>query len=119
MELQQHIESLTAHDYTLLNTICDTIGIDFADLVGQKRDRKFVNARKIASYLFQKKGYTYENIGQIISIIPKDHTTIIYHLKCAKHHYNNEPHFKFMVDSVNNNLCKQNFTSLKYKQCKI
>ena len=118
-EIIQHIKRLSAYEYSLINTICDTTGIDFSDLVGQKRHRKFVNARKIASYLFQKKGYTYENIGQIISIIPKDHTTIIYHLKSAINHYNCEPHFKFMVDSVINNLSKQNFTSLKYKPCKI
>ena len=114
--IQEHIERLTAYEYTLLNTICDHSNIKFVDLVGQKRQRKFVNARKIASYLLKNHGYTHQNIGQIISIIPKDHTSIIYNVRKAQDHYEFEPLFKNIVDSVNNLITKERFTSFTYKK---
>lgn len=116
--IQEHIKRLSAYEYSLMNTICDYSNIKIDDLLGQKRNRKFVNARKVASYLFKNNGYTHENIGQIISLIPKDHTTIIYNFKKASEHYELEPHFKTIVDSVVSNLSKSNFTSLKHKPCK-
>jgi chromosomal replication initiation ATPase DnaA len=113
-EIEKHIQTLTAYEYTLLNTICDYSKIKLDDLVGQKRKRKFVNARKIASYLLKKNGYTHQNIGQIISLVPKDHTSIIYNVRLAQHHYEFEPLFKNIVDSVGNVVVKQDFSSLKH-----
>jgi chromosomal replication initiation ATPase DnaA len=113
-EIQKHIQTLTAYEYTLLNTICDYSKIKLDDLVGKKRHRKFVNARKIASYLLKKNGYTHKNIGQIISLVPKDHTSIIYNVRLAESHYQFEPLFKNIVDSVGNVVIKQDFSSLKH-----
>ena len=115
-ELEQHIMSLDAYEYTLLNTICDYSNITLAELVGQVRKNEYVNARKIASLIMSSKGYTYNYIGKVISLIPKDHTTIMYHIDKANAHYRIEPEFKNIVDSVNNVLFKQNFTSFKYKK---
>ena len=117
--IQEHIKRLSAYEYSLMNTICDHSNINFVDLIGQKRNRKFVIARKIASYLLKNNGYTHENIGQIISLIPKDHTSIIYNVRKAHDHYQFEPLFKNIVDSVVSNLNKTDFTSLKHKPCKI
>ena len=116
--IQEHIKRLSAYEYSLMNTICDHSNINFVDFIGQKRNRKFVNARKIASYLLKNNGYTHENIGQIISLIPKDHTSIIYNVRKAHDHYQFEPLFKNIVDSVVSNLNKTDFTSLKHKPCK-
>jgi chromosomal replication initiator protein len=113
-EIEKHIQTLTAYEYTLLNTICDYSKIKLDDLVGQKRHRKFVNARKVASYLLKKNGYTLQNIGQIISLIPKDHTSIMYNIRLAESHYQFEPLFKNIVDSVGNVVIKQDFTALKH-----
>ena len=117
-ELQEHIKTLNAYEYSLLNTICDYSNIKLIDLLGQKRKRKFVNARKIASYLFKKNGYTNQDIGQIISLIPKDHTTIMYQVRLAYQHLQFEPQFKNIVDSVNNIISDNNsdFTSLNYRE---
>jgi chromosomal replication initiation ATPase DnaA len=116
-EVKEHIKTLSSWQYSLLNTICDYSNIKLEDLIGQKRHRKFVNARKIASYLLHKNGYAFDDIGRIISIIPKDHTSILYHVRLAKEHIETEPLFKNIVDSVNilivNN--KIDFTALNYK----
>lgn len=117
-DIQEHIKRLSAYEYSLMNTICDYSNIKISDLLGKVRKNQYVNARKIASFLLKNNGYTYENIGQIISLIPKDHTTIIYNVKKASEHYELEPHFKTIVDSVVSNLSKSDFTSLKYNPCK-
>jgi chromosomal replication initiation ATPase DnaA len=119
-ELQEHIEKLSAYEYTLLNTICDYSNIKFADFISQKRNRKFVNARKVASYLLTQNKYTYNDTGQVISIIPKDHTTIIYYIRMANEHIEKEPLFKNVVDSVAVILkdYSDKFTSKKYKHAK-
>jgi chromosomal replication initiator protein len=114
-EIEKHIQTLTAYEYTLLNTICDYSKIKLDDLVGQKRNKKFVDARKVTSFILKQKGYTHQNIGEIISIVPKDHTTIMYQLKKANEHYNLEHEFRNMVDSVKNILYKSDFTSLKHR----
>jgi chromosomal replication initiation ATPase DnaA len=119
-EIKQHIKTLNAYEYTLLNTICDYAYIKFDDLVGQRSNRKFVNARKIASYLLHKKGYTYNEIGSLISLIHKDHTTIMYYIEKANEHMQCELNFKNIIDSVTNVTAKyeDEFSTLKYKKCK-
>jgi chromosomal replication initiation ATPase DnaA len=116
-EVKEHIKTLSAWQYSLLNTICDYSNIKLDDLIGQKRHRKFVNARKIASYLLHNNGYAFHDIGKIISIIPKDHTSILYHVRLAKEHIETEPLFKNIVDSVNNLIVdnKFDFTALNFK----
>jgi chromosomal replication initiation ATPase DnaA len=116
-EVKEHIKTLSAWQYSLLNTICDYSNIKLEDLIGQKRHRKFVNARKIASYLLHKNGYAFDDIGRIISIIPKDHTSILYHIRLAKEHIETEPLFKNIVDSVNILIVdnKFDFTALNFK----
>ena len=117
-EIQEHIKTLNGWEYSLLNTICDYSNIKLSDLLGQKRKRKYVNARKIASYLLHNNGYTNDDIGEIISLVPKDHTTIMYHVRLAKQHIQSEPLFKNIVDSVNNIIVnnKFDFTALNYKE---
>lgn len=117
-DITEHIKRLSAYEYSLMNTICDYSNIKISDLLGKVRKNQYVNARKIASYLFKKNGYTNERIGTLISLIPKDHTTIIYNVRKANEHYELEPHFKTIVDSVVSNLNKTDFTSLKHKPCK-
>ena len=120
-ETKEHIKKLSPYEYALLNTICDYTYIKIEDLIGQNRKRKFVNARKVASYLLHKQGYTYNDIGDIISFVPKDHTTIMYHIFKANEHLKCEPYFKNIVDSVTNIISKyeDKFSSLKHKKCKI
>ena len=117
-EIKQHVKKLNAYEYSLLNTICDYSNIKLSDLLGKKRKRKFVNARKIASYMLYNKGYTYSDIGDLISLINKDHTTTLYYVRLAKMHIENEPQFKNIVDSVNNIISdnKYEFTALNYKE---
>jgi len=107
--ITEHIKRLSAYEFTLMNTICNYSNIKIDDLLGKVRKRKYVNARKIASYLLRKNGYTNDNIGEIISLIPKDHTTIIYNVRKAIEHYNLESEFKFIVDKVGKNVKKIDF----------
>ena len=117
-EIKEHIRKLNAYEYTLLNTICDYSDIKLDDLIGKRNKRIIVNARKIASYLLHKKDYTYNNIGKVISIIPKDHTTVMYNIQKASQHIQYEPNFKNIVDSVTNVILKyeNEFSTLKYKK---
>jgi len=108
-EVTEHIKRLSAYEFTLMNTICNYSNIKIDDLLGKVRKRKYVNARKIASYLLYKNGYTNDNIGELISLIPKDHTTIIYNVRKAKEHYNLESDFKFIIDKVGNKVKKVDF----------
>lgn len=114
-EITEHIKRLSAYEYTLFNTICDYSNIKLTDLLGQKRNKKFVDARKATSLILKQKGYTHQNIGEIISLVPKDHTTIMYQFKKAHEHYDLEHEFRNMVDSVKNILYKSDFTSLKHR----
>lgn len=114
-DITEHIKRLSAYEYTLFNTICDYSNIKLTDLLGQKRNKKFVDARKATSFILKQKGYTHQNIGEIISLVPKDHTTIMYQFKKANEHYNLEHEFRNMVDSVKNILYKSDFTSLKHR----
>jgi chromosomal replication initiation ATPase DnaA len=108
-DIQVHIKRLSAYELAIMNTICDYLNIQIDDLLGQDRKRRYVNARKMASYLFKKNGYTNEFIGTIISLIPKDPTSIIYNVRKANAHYNLEPDFKFIVDKVGENVKKTDF----------
>lgn len=112
-EIKTHIEKLKLLEYNLINSICDLTKIKIEDFLGQRRCKRFVNARKMATYILCKRGYSLKHIGEIISIIPKDHTTIIYQNRQAKNHYEKEPEFKNIVDSLVF-INKTNFTSLKY-----
>jgi chromosomal replication initiation ATPase DnaA len=102
--IQQHIKRLSAYEYSLMNTICDYSNIKLSDLLGQKRKKKFVDARKVTSFILKQKGYTHQNIGEIISIVPKDHTTIMYHFEKAKAHYEFELEFRNLVIMVKNKM---------------
>ena len=115
IELKKHLKKLNGYEYTLLNNICEHTKISFNDLVSQIRKPDFVNARKIAVYFLIKKNYTLENAGKVISIVPKDHTSVIHLNKKAHDHYRFEPNFKNMVDNINAITFTTNFTSLKYK----
>ena len=113
--IQEHIKRLTDYEATLFNTICQYSNIRIDDLIGQKRKKRFVDARKATSFILKQKGYTHQNIGEIISVVPKDHTTIMYQFKKANEHYNLEHEFRNMVDSVKSILYKSDFTSLKHR----
>ena len=114
-ELKIHFKKLNGYEYTLLSNICEHTKITFNDLVSQIRKHEFVNARKIAVYFLMKKDYTLENAGKVISIIPKDHTSVLHLNKKAHDHYEYEPYFKNIVDNINVMTSTINFTSLKYK----
>jgi chromosomal replication initiation ATPase DnaA len=116
-ETQEHIKTLSVYEYKLLNTICDYSDITLADFIGQCTKRKFTDARKIASSFLHKQGYKLHKIGKVISIIPKDHTTIMYQLRKTEDHYKTEPKFKNIVDSVAVIMKKytENFSTLKFK----
>jgi chromosomal replication initiator protein len=108
-DITEHIKRLSAYEFTLMNTICNYSNIKIDDLLGKVRKNEYVNARKIASYLLKKNGYTNEKIGSIISLIPKDHTTVIYNVRKANEHYNLEPDFKFIIDKVGTKVKKTDF----------
>jgi chromosomal replication initiation ATPase DnaA len=114
-ELKKHLKKLNGYEYTLLSNICEHTKVSFNDLVSQIRKPNFVNARKIAVYFLIKKDYTLENAGKVISILPKDHTSVIHLNKKAHDHYKVELDFKNVVDNINAMTFTTNFTSLKYK----
>ena len=116
-ETQQHIKTLNTNEYVLINSICDRFNIIIDDLIGKRRNRKFANARKVATHILYKNGYTLNQIGKLISLIPKDHTSIMHLRDTAKNHYENELEFKNIVDSISFSRNKQSFTSLKFKPC--
>jgi chromosomal replication initiation ATPase DnaA len=115
-ELKTHIKKLNGYEYTLLNNVCEHTKVSFNNLVSQIRKNEFVNARKIAVYFLIRKGYTLENAGKVISIIPKDHTSVLHLNGKAHDHYKFEPHFKSIVDNINVMTSTINFTSLKYRK---
>jgi chromosomal replication initiation ATPase DnaA len=115
-DIKEHIKYLSEYDHTLFKIICEYLNIKLEDLLGQRRKRKFVNGRKIASYILYNKGYTYEDIGYLISIKPKDHTSIMHYLKKVNEHYNLELEFKNSVISIKNILF--NLEKQKQKQKK-
>jgi chromosomal replication initiation ATPase DnaA len=115
-DITEHIKCLSEYDHTLFKIICEYLNIKLEDLLGQRRKRKFVNGRKIASYILYNKGYTYEDIGYLISIKPKDHTSIMHYLKKVNEHYNLELEFKNSVISIKNILF--NLEKQKQKQNK-
>jgi chromosomal replication initiation ATPase DnaA len=103
-EIQKHITRLNEYENTLFSTICQYANIQIDDLVGQKRKKRFVDARKATSFILKQKGYTHQHIGEIISLIPKDHTTIMYHFQKAKAHYDLELEFRNLVIMVKNKM---------------
>ena len=103
-DITEHIKRLTDYEATLFNTICQYSNIRIDDLIGQKRKKRFVDARKATSFILKQKGYTHQNIGEIISLIPKDHTTIMYQFKKAHEHYDLELEFRNLVISVKNKM---------------
>jgi chromosomal replication initiation ATPase DnaA len=115
-EVKKHLKKLNGYEYSLLSNICDQTKVSINNLVSQIRKPEFVNARKMAVYFLLKKGYKLETAGEVISIIPKDHTSVIHLNKKAHDHYRFEPNFKNMIDNIDIMTSTTNFTSLKYRK---
>lgn len=110
--MSDHLKKISAHDSYILYKVCSIYGVSIEDFLGKCRSRDLVNARKMASYYFRKVcNYSVTKIGRIISEIPKDHTTIIYHVKCFEHYLKYEDETK----SLYSLLPIKAFTSLQYK----
>lgn len=114
-DLQRHIKKLNQYEYNLLDTICKYSNITFDNLFNKRRKYAYVNARKVATYFLLRKGYKLKAVGGLISIIPKDHSTVTYLYKKASQHYKLEESFKNIVDSVESTLSTKPITSLQFK----
>jgi len=91
-EIENHINELKASDYEVILKICEMYKVEPEKFFTKTRKQNVVNARHLASYFFYCiKRYTMTKIGQIISVQPKDHTTIINSLEKFKCYMQTEP----------------------------
>ena len=58
--------------------IADALGVSFQDIIGRKRENKYVYARMIFAQLCRKEGATVLRIAKEMS---HNHATVIYYLK--------------------------------------
>lgn len=116
MNLTTHIDELKANDFEAIEKACEIYGVPTYRFFEKTRRREVVNARKmVAYYLYNTKGYTLSHIGEIISFVPMDHTTIIYLVRAFKEHMEREEETAIAYSKLM--IAKYNFTSLKYKPC--
>jgi len=89
---QCFIDELRASDFEVIQKICEMYKVEPEKFFTKTRKQNVVNARHLASYFFYCiKRYTMTKIGQIISVQPKDHTTIINSLEKFKCYMQTEP----------------------------
>lgn len=115
MDIQTHIRKLGANDMSVLLHVCNIYGVQMIDLLGTRRKRELVEARKMASYYFRRVwNYSLTRIASIIGVVPKDHTTIIYYVDHFEHYlkYEEDTKSKYNLLTISANI---GFTSLKYK----
>jgi len=122
-ETQQHLGKLKQKEIEIITTICEKLNVNLDDFYSKRRIRhKNILPRFIASYLFKKLDYPLVEIGKIISIIPKDHTTIMHSIKTLNDLIDTDVKIKEIVYSLlylvkTFHQPKVYFTSLKYKPC--
>lgn len=91
MDIKTHISKLGTNDLHILLHVCNIYGVQMIDLLGTRRKRELVEARKMASYYFRRVcNYSLTRIAHIIGVIPKDHTTIIYYVDHFEHYMKHE-----------------------------
>ena len=58
------------------------LGLDWADIVGPIRKRRFTDARKMVSYFLREQGWTFSDIGDVMQ---RDHATAMHHTRTFFH----------------------------------
>lgn len=76
----------------IIDICCNEFDIDRLQFFSCKRNRNYVDARKIAAYMIRKYCKApYKQIGQVLS---KDHSTIIHYITMCEDHITNIYTFK-------------------------
>jgi hypothetical protein len=71
-------KSLTTHEMTVIQIICEIHKVGFNDLFSRKQKTEPVDARKqLASFLYVYLNYSYSHIGLLLG---RDHSTIIHNV---------------------------------------
>jgi hypothetical protein len=71
-------KSLTTHEMTVIQIICEVHKIGFNDLFSRKQNTEHVDARKqLASFLYVYLNYSYSHIGMLLG---RDHSTMIHNI---------------------------------------
>ena len=77
---------------SLLDFICNLLGVTVEEAKGTVRYSEIVRARQIYSYFARKMGFTYKKVA---SVINRDHATVIYACKVVE---NRQFDFKILND---------------------
>lgn len=77
---------------SLLDFICNLLGVTIEEAKGPVRYSEIVRARQIYCYFAREMGYTYQKVA---SVINRDHATVIYACKVVE---NRQFDFKILND---------------------
>jgi chromosomal replication initiator protein len=87
----------------ILEIIAEECSIKVSDIASKTRKTEVVNGRFIFCGVMKEYfGYSLKKIGEFVG--GRDHTTIIHSIKEYKNRYQNEEHYRHMVNNIYNKI---------------
>jgi chromosomal replication initiator protein len=87
----------------ILEIIAEECSIRVSDIPSKNRKTEVVNGRFIFCGVMKEYfGYSLKKIGEFVG--GRDHTTIIHSIKTYKDRYQNEEHYRYMVNNIYNKI---------------
>ena len=87
----------------ILQIIAYECSVSVEDIVTKTRKKEVVNGRFIFCGIMKEYfGYSLKKIGEFIG--GRDHTTIIHSVEKYKDRYQNEEHYRFLVNNIYNKI---------------
>ena len=85
--------------------VCKFFGIEKSSLFSNSRKKELMLARQILIYLLKK--HTQRSLKEIAEIFKKEHSTIIYHLKCMEKKLAEDRALKFKVELLTREVLEE------------
>jgi chromosomal replication initiator protein len=87
----------------ILDIIAEECSIKVSDIADKTRKTKVVNGRFIFCGIMKEYfGYSLKKIGEFVG--GRDHTTIIHSIEKYHDRYQNEEHYRFLVNNIYNKI---------------
>jgi chromosomal replication initiator protein len=87
----------------ILEIIAEECSIKVSDIASKTRKTEVVNGRFIFCGVMKEYfGYSLKKIGEFVG--GRDHTTIIHSIREYKNRYQNEEHYRYMVNNIYNKI---------------